>query len=225
VPRADLAVQSNASLNTSRTLPSAGLNVAQLSDLFRLFGLPAVFYLLGDLPDERLPWQPSPAHPPPPDATGRTPPAGAWDHGVVPILCRYLNSGLPVLVGTHDHAFVICGYRRSTTVPGWIDFFRNDDQRGPYMQVPDVLNDSGTPWRTLHARVSGRIWLSPEAAELRGGKVLEASSSSLATPISAMYGSAVESIPELIASNRGALKTYAIGSSSFKAALIDRVEG
>lgn len=223
VPRAEFAIQANASLSTSRVMPSSGLTVIQLSDLFRTFGLPAVFYALGELPDERLPWQPPPPTVPPPDASGRTPPAGTWDHGVVPILCRYLNSGLPVLVGTHDHAFVICGYRRSPSLPGWIDFYRNDDQVGPYMPILDVLNDSGqTPWRTLHVPVSGRLWLSPEAAELYGGKVLERTSAAIVGAVAAMYGDPVESLSTLIAADRLALKTYAIRSNRFKSALLDR---
>jgi hypothetical protein len=223
VPRAEFATQSNYSLNTSRMVPSSGLTVTQLSDLFRSFGLPAVFYMMGELPDDRLHWQPPPAQRPPPDATGRVPVAGAWDHGVIPILCRYLNSGLPVLIGTHDHAFVICGYRRSPTTPGWIDFYRNDDQRGPYVVVPDVLNDSGyTPWRTLHAPVCGRIWLSPEAAEVKGGQVLEAASANLAGPISKMYGAGVEPLGTLIANNKLALKTYVIRTNEFKMNLIGR---
>ncbi|MGO8875492.1 MAG: hypothetical protein ACLQNG_06985 [Acidimicrobiales bacterium] len=223
VPRAEFATQVNASLNNSRLMPSSGLTVSQLSDLFRTFRIPAVFYALGELPDDRLPWQPPPATPPPPDAQGRVPVAGYWDHGVVPILCRYLNSGLPVLVGTHDHAFVVCGYRRSKTRQGWIDFYRNDDQQGPYMPVADVLNDSGqTPWRTMHVPVSGKMWLSPEAAELYGGKVLERASSATAQPISRMYGAPVEPLSNLIAGDRLALKTYICRSSAFKEALLER---
>lgn len=223
VPRAEFATRVNASLNTSRTMPSSGLTVAQLSDLFRTLDLPAVFYALGELPDQRLPWQTPAPTVPPRDAFGQIPPAGKWDHGVVPLLCRYLNSGLPILVGTHDHAFVVCGYRRSLSRPGWIDFYRNDDQQGPYMLVADVLNDSGqTPWRTLHIPVSGKLWLSPEAAELYGGKVLERTSAAIAGSVSAMYGAPVESLPDLIAADRLALKTYAMRSNQFKGQLLTR---
>ena len=223
VPRAEFANQANASLSMSRMMPSSGLTVMQLSDLFRTFDLPAVFYALGELPDDSLPWQTPPARPPAPDRFGRVPPPGKWDHGVVPILCRYLNSGLPVLVGTHDHAFVVCGYRRSQSQPGWIDFYRNDDQKGPYIPITDILNDSGqTPWRTLHVPVSGRIWLSPEAAEVNGGTVLEAVSGAIAGSVSSMYGATVVPIPDMIAARRLALKTYAIRSNDFKGALLER---
>jgi hypothetical protein len=130
---------------------------------------------------------------------------------------------LPVLVGTHDHAFVICGYRRSETKPGWIDFYRNDDSQGPYMAIPDVLNDSGqTPWRTLHVPVSGKLWLSPEASELYAGKVLERTSAAIAAPVSQMYGAPVEQVSDLIAAGRLALKTYICRASKFKGGLLER---
>ncbi len=223
VPRAEFATQANASLNSSRMMPSSGLTVAQLSDLFRTFDLPAVFYALGDLPDERLPWQPPAPQQPPPNPSGQISPARTWDYGVVSILCRYLNSGLPILVGTHDHAFVICGYRRSPSQPGWIDFYRNDDQQGPYIFIQDVLHDSGqTPWRTLHIPVSGRLWLSPEAAELYGGRVLERTSDAIVAAVSGMYGVPVESLSQLIMADRLALKTYGIKSNHFKRDLLAR---
>jgi len=40
----------------------------------------------------------------------------------------------PVLVGTNNHAFILCGYRRTNhPQPGWIEFIRHDDQAGPYL--------------------------------------------------------------------------------------------
>jgi hypothetical protein len=220
-PRSEFSTLVNASLHPARAMPTSGLTVDQLSDLFRAMGLPAIFYALGELPDKRLPWQPTPPAAPqngyPPD------PAGKWDHGIIPILCRYLNSGLPVLVGTHDHAFVVCGYQRSSTNAGWIDFYRNDDQRGPYILIPDVLNDSGqTPWRTVHVPAPEKIWLGPEAAEFHGGRVLQRTSAALSPALTTFYGSPLETLDVLINAKRLALKTYVVRSNQFKAELTRR---
>jgi hypothetical protein len=215
--RADFSLKADASLQPHRALPTGGLTVHQLSDLFREFDLPAMFYSIGSLPSPRLPWQaPDPVPP-----KGNLP-GGVWDHRIVPVACRHLNSGYPVLVGTEDHAFVLCGYRR-TDVPqgGWIEFVRHDDQRGPYLLVTDVLNDvdpaSGdpyTPWRTMHVPVPEKLWLAPEASERKAGILLFRSSERIA----AAAGSSppFSSLSQLISAQRFALRTYAIASNDFK---------
>jgi hypothetical protein len=222
-PRAEFINMVNSSLSLDRAIPTSGLNVGQLSDLFRSTGLPSIFYALGRLPTERLPWQPSSPTDPGPLPDGTRPPPGTWDHGVVPILTRYLNSGYPVLVGTQDHAFVVCGYRRSPTRSGWIDFYRNDDQRGPYMLIENVLQDKEqTPWSTLHVPLPEKIWLGPEAAERIGGLALVATSSGIRDQLQTLYGGPIESLRDLIDHNTLALKTYVTRSNEFKARLIER---
>lgn len=221
--RADFSLKADASLQPSRALPTGGLTVHQLSDLFRAFDLPAMFYSVGELPSPRLPWQTPDPIPPKGNLPG-----GVWDHRVIPVACRYLNSGYPVLVGTHDHAFILCGYRRTDTPqPGWIEFVRHDDQRGPYLLVADVLKDvdlaSGepyTPWRTMHVPVSEKLWLAPEAAERKAGILLFRSSDRIA----ATAGGSLPFTPlsQLISSNRFALRTYAIASNRFKDELAAR---
>lgn len=62
--KADFSLMADASLQPNRGLPSGGLTVVQLSDLFRRFELPAMFYSVGDLPSPRLPWQPADPSPP-----------------------------------------------------------------------------------------------------------------------------------------------------------------
>ena len=42
----------------------------------------------------------------------RAPHPGAWDTRLFSIICRYLNSGFPVLVGTTNHAFTLVGWYR-----------------------------------------------------------------------------------------------------------------
>jgi len=220
--KADFSLMADASLQPNRGLPSGGLTVVQLSDLFRRFELPAMFYSVGDLPSPRLPWQPADPLPPTPAAGQPAPPAGQWDHRIIPVACRHLNSGNPVLVGTHNHAFVLCGYRRTgTPQKGWIEFVRHDDQAGPYLLVTNVLNDIDPStgkiygaWRTIHVPVPEKLWLAPEAAERKGGRYLVNASTRIAAASSQPLP--FTPLEDLIAADRLALRTYAIRSNDFK---------
>lgn len=221
--KADFSLMADASLHEGRSLPSGGLTVVQLSDLFRRFDLPAIFYAVGDLPRPGLPWQPPRAVPPPPLVPHSPVPApGTWDHEIVPVVCRHLNSGSPVLVGTRNHAFILCGYRRvDSPRPGWIEFVRHDDQRGPYTVVTNVLNDidQGSaspygPWKTMHVPVPEKVWLPPEAAERKGGEYLAKSSARIASVW--LPPRPFDPIADLITSDRLALRTYAVASNKFK---------
>ena len=221
--KADFSLKADASLHPSRSTPSGGLTVAQLSELFRTFELPAIFYSVGELPSPSLPWQPPDPVPPTPGMVG-----GMWDHRIIPVACRHLNSGTPVLVGTMDHAFVLCGYRRNDQhQPGWIEFVRHDDQAGPYLLVHDVLNDTDPttgkvygPWRTLHVPLPEKVWLAPEAAERKGGGYLVGASQQISNALPGTLP--ISTLPDLIAANRLALRTYAIRSNDFKAGLLNR---
>ncbi|BBX28506.1 hypothetical protein [Mycolicibacterium alvei] len=129
------------------------------------------------------------------------------------------------MVGTHNHAFILCGYRRSNQPrPGWIEFIRHDDQAGPYLVVHNVLNDIDQrtgkvygPWRTMHVPVPDKLWLAPEAAERKGGQFLLNASNVIAS-------AADDPLPftplqDLINGRQLALRTYAIRSNDFKANL------
>ncbi len=199
--------------------------MVQLSDLFRNLDLPAEFYLLGQLPPTRIPWQP-----PDPVPANEGDPGGLWDTRVIAVMCRYLTSGYPVLVGTTDHAFVICGWERQPN-SNMITFIRHDDQRGPYLPVGNVFDDIDPatgyrygPWRTLHVPLPSKLWLPPEPAERIGGIALEAASTAVVPLLSVVGegGAAVEDLASLIASNRLALRTYAVSSNRFKANLAER---
>jgi hypothetical protein len=151
-------------------VPSDGLTGLQLSRLLRDFGLPPIVYRMGALPRSGQE-PPVPAHAPDADA-------GTWDTTAVAVICRFINSGFPVLVATHHHAFTIIGYTRYGARP-WARFLRHDDQRGPYLIVDDILDDVDpatghrhTPWQMLMAPVPDKLWLSPEAAERVGREFL-----------------------------------------------------
>lgn len=171
-PMADFSLLADASVAEGRPLPSEGLTGLQLSNLMREFNLPPIVYRMGYLPESGQE-PPLPHHDPDADP-------GTWDTRAIAILCRFLNSGYPVLIGTHEHAFVIVGYRREQRDgTGWIRFIRHDDQRGPYLPVDDILNDidpttgdQHSPWQLLLAAVPEKLWLLPEAAERTGRELL-----------------------------------------------------
>jgi hypothetical protein len=71
--------------DVGRGTPSSGLSLYQISVAAARLGLPALVYGID----------------PPP--AGETP---------LRIACRYLNSGIPVIVGGGEHAFVLIGYER-----------------------------------------------------------------------------------------------------------------
>lgn len=212
-------------LSLRRPVPTRGLTALQLSELFRYLELPAHYYEVGSLPSPRLPWQrPDPTRP-----SGNNPaPPGTWDDRIVPVVCRFLNSGLPVLVGTHDHAFILCGYRRTTRNGSqWIEFVRHDDQRGPYLRVDNVLRDidpvSGHdygPWSTIHIPAPEKLWLAPEQAEREGGLSLHSLTTWLSNNLT---GESRNRLREVLAGDRFSLRTYAARSNRFKSELQTRM--
>jgi len=219
---ANFSLSADPSLGSGRSLPSEGLTLSQLIDLFRVFDLPASFYDVQQLPPSVLaPFAPEDPQPPQP-VDGEPVHPGLWDTRLFRICCRYLNSGTPVLVATFDHTFVLTGYQRVTR-PGerdWIQFMRHDDQEGPYRSVGDIFNDTSddghvySPWEALVVPLPDKLWLPPEPAEGTGGVYLQR-----------FAEDAVSSIPEarqlldLIAAGELALHTYARPANSFKAEL------
>ena len=219
-----IAAGVDSALSSPRPIPTRGLTALQLSELFRHLELPAHYYEVGSLPSPGLQWQ-RPDPQPPPGSTQAAP--GTWDDRIVPVVCRFLNSGLPALVGTHDHAFVLCGYRRTTRNGArWIDFIRHDDQRGPYLRVDNVLSDADPntghrygPWSTIHIPAPEKLWLAPEQAEREGGLILHRMATLLSNSLT---GELQERLSEVLAGRRFSLRTYATRSNRFKSELPSR---
>lgn len=226
-PMAAFSVLADASLGVGRPIPSEGLTVLQLLELFRQFDLPCQFYDIENLPSVAV----GPGTPPDPTPVPATA-AGVWDTRIVSICCRYLNSGIPVLVGNQGseaHAWVLCGYARSPR-PGaadWIRFVRHDDQRGPYLWVDDVLKDVAadgyeySPWRYLVVPLPDKLWLAPEPTE--GTAV------ALLTRLAAVVTAALPGAPAQLLLDRAAAdelrwRTYARPANDFKAGLVGRVD-
>jgi hypothetical protein len=203
---ADFSIFADASVAEGRPLPSQGLTGLQLSNLMREFELPPIVYRMGAIQESGQ--EPHvPAH-------GSDDDPGTWDTRAIAVLCRFLNSGFPMLVGTHEHAFVIIGYRREKPKSDpWITFIRHDDQRGPYLLVHNILDDiddatgdQHSPWQLLLAPVPDQLWLLPEAAERVGRMLLRR--------FDEVEG--VGTLSDLYRQNQLAFRTVAMTSARYK---------
>ena len=155
--------------NIDRALPSKGLYHNQLQAIFGASGQPALFYGISQLPSVEGVTDPPPEF----ESDGETPkPAGLYDTRIFSVLCRYLNAGFPVLVGTEDHAFVIVGWYRERG--DRIRFVVCDDQWGPYEIVNSPFKDRRGPWRTLMVPLPPKVYLSGEVAESTGHYLIRA---------------------------------------------------
>jgi len=146
-------------LSYERPLPSPGLTVNQLQAVFAATGQPALFYGLSQMPRVRGVKDPAPTFLPG-GKVMRHP--GYWDTRLFSVLCRYLNSGFPVLVATLDHAFVIVGWFREGRR---IRFVACDDQWGPYETITSPFTDRRAPWNAFMVPLPPKVYLSGEQAE------------------------------------------------------------
>ncbi|MGO9249244.1 MAG: hypothetical protein ACLP7W_11770 [Solirubrobacteraceae bacterium] len=146
--------------NVDRALPSKGLYPHQLQAIFGATGQPALFYVVADLPSVEGVVDPPKEF----EADKKTPrDPGRYDTRIFSVLCRYLNAGFPVLVGTSDHAFVVVGWYRERRTR--IRFVVCDDRCGPYEIVNSPFSDERAPWRTIMVPLPPKVYLSGEVAE------------------------------------------------------------
>lgn len=126
-----------------RPMPSTGLSVHQISEACARLGLPAVVYRVDQLPP---------------------------GESLFRVICRYLNSGLPVTVAGGGHAWVLVGYRRTLSAGGdeRIEFIRQDDEVGPYQVVANPLLDTYSPWQFIIVPLPRKVYLVGEEAEAHG---------------------------------------------------------
>ena len=155
---ASLVAASPTILSIERPLPSKGMTLNQLQVVFGAFGQPALFYGLSRMPRVRTVDNPEPTL----DANGEPLPPGMWDTRIFSVICRYLNSGYPVLVGTKNHAFVIVGWFKEADE---IRLVATDDQQGPYEVIESPWSDHRAPWLSVMVPLPPKVLLSAEAAE------------------------------------------------------------
>lgn len=126
-----------------RAVPSQGLAIAQIADGAGAAGLPPVVYPLLRL------------------AKGEEPEG---------VLCRYLNSRLPVIVAANGHAFVLVGYAAMMRSDGTreVHFLRQDDEAGPYQWIPNWRLDQYAPWQYAIVPLPSKVYMPGEDAEEAG---------------------------------------------------------
>lgn len=137
----DIAQAALSEFGVRRLVPTAGLTAGQLTEAMRRLNMSPLVYSSENMPrGETL------------DKVAR----------------RYLDSALPVLVGTQDHAFVLVGYRRSTGRGQKVDFICNDDGAGPYQIRPIPKRGQPGEWLFLIVPLPSELYVPGERAEPLG---------------------------------------------------------
>jgi hypothetical protein len=141
----DIAKSVPEAAGLGRLTPARGLSVHQIAEAYRSIGLPALVYRLTEL-------------------------AGEVD--IDALLCRYLNSGLPVTVTGGKHTFVLSGYRARHSNPGepTVSYIRQDDEVGPYQLVEDRRQDPWGEWDFAIVPLPSKVYVSGEDAEQVGAE-------------------------------------------------------
>lgn len=193
----EIAGSTGGDLEFGRQLPSPGLTIGQIADAARAVGLPPLVY-----PLRRL------------DKVGQTAPR---------IICRYLNSGLPVTVSTQSHAFVLIGYGRTADADGkqMLHFVRQDDEVGPYQQVDEWRLDDYGEWQFAVVPLPSKVYVAGEDAEALGAaritRALQRSLVPEATELAERLANLPRDDP-----GRPTFRSTVVFSNDFKSSLEDR---
>jgi hypothetical protein len=175
-----------------RQLPSMGLSLGQMLNSLHGFGLSPGRLLLPQTREES-------------QANGPL-------LSLPAILCRYVNSQMPPIVVSPEHAWVIAGYGIEGTGPAHdnIVFYRHDDSAGPYIRVADPWNEPEPqhhPWLVALPPLPQKAYLTAERAEALATLWIRAAA--VGSPATA----------QLLAEGRLTLRTYGIRATSYKGAL------
>jgi hypothetical protein len=145
-----------------RRTPSKGMNPFELHAVFDEFGVPAHVIDFKYLPDVAgVPITPEPER----DSAGNLPPSGMWDRRIFSLACRYLNSGLPILVAVDaEHAFSLVGWINRDDE---IRFIAHDDVHGPYLEVKSPFIDAKQRgvWQMYMIPLPTKAYIPAETAE------------------------------------------------------------
>ena len=167
---AEIASIPSAEGSKHRLLPATGLTGEQLQAVFSAIGIPALFYDMKRLP--RLPAK----------LGARRMARLEWPQKHEPreralrVVCKYLNSGIPVVVlteGAVGHVFTLVGWKQRER---HIDLIVNDDQVGPYEVITDPLAKTAPhrgKWRSLMVPLPRKVFFTGEAAEIRARNMPE----------------------------------------------------
>lgn len=158
---AELAEMTPRLLSADRSLPSRGMVLEQIQAVFDATGQPALRYIVDQLPT--VPGVESPSDEMKLENVGRA--AGEWDPRVFSVICRYLNSGFPVMVTNASHGWNLVGWFWQN---GEIRFVACDDQVGPYEVIDSPFTDSRRPWLSIMVPLPPKVYMSAEIAETWG---------------------------------------------------------
>ncbi len=231
VPVADLfpseASTSSGSL-FQRQYPSPGLTESQLVDALVAAGLPPEVNAVTNLAvTDREAWYHRR------ELHGE---AAAWHReAFTTTICRYLNSGLPVLLAKDDHVEVICGYLRPShlkpgTLPlqpagGIAAFIACDDGRGPYLirPVDELLLSVDT---LLITPLPRGLTLAGADAEYLGAQFLEVGLENVRVAAKRGRDGRLQRLVNAMAAKLGdrcyAIRCYAVESNTFKNSFAER---
>lgn len=128
------------------------------------------------------------------------------------VVCRYLDSGFPVVLNTDSHLTVLIGYGYQDNK---VVFLRADDNYGPYEIVPQWRGcaDRLGEWEMLLIPLPARIHVPGESAEIFAYKHMKKES-----------GATKETLPfrQLLHDGELRMRTYAVEATEYKVALAGR---
>lgn len=132
-------------------------------------------------------------------------------------LCRLLNSQIPPLVHSAEHAWVVAGYRVNEP-PGAhddIELVCHDDSQGPYIHVKDPWADDypRRPWLAAVIPYPRKVHLPAEKAEIAGRHWLTVQARAAASSTSGNY------LADAVADDHVHYRTYAALAARFKSDL------
>ena len=211
---AEIHLRSQGGYVVGRQVPSVGLSMPQMLSSLDALGLSPATVVL---------------------PSGGIEKSRARGGGSLPAtLCRYVNSQMPPIVLSENHAWVVVGHRtlESRSDHDAVSLFIHDDMRGPYLEItnpweemgqeplattdetkgptPPTRNDPGLSWSIAVPPLPQRVNLSADRAEIVGKiaimRVAERD------PVSGHLRAAFEA-------KRLTYRTYAIRSNEFKATL------
>jgi len=131
----DIADAAKAHHEPWRPTPSEGLSDQQVSVALQQLGLEPITYVVSSPPNNQ---------------------------SINRVICRYLNSRLPVILTTERHVVVLIGYGRDNK--GRLFFVRQDEGHTPYERVYKDSDPLGK-WDLLFVPLPGKVYLAGESAE------------------------------------------------------------
>lgn len=149
-----------------RALPSTGLTSEQLQGIFNELRIPAIFYWLDDLPDLSAPIIRD-DYRVLSQREQRNYDDDVQREQILRVVCKYLNSGFPVVVLSEDpanHAFTLVGWKHDGDR---VKLIACDDQEGPYETIEDpLISDDRGIWSSIMLPLPSKVYLSADGAEI-----------------------------------------------------------